>query len=112
MELLPNYQRAFIDIQKLKKYILNENHPIGKHKAKLFQSVLSISLDDAERFAESIMQNLRFNKAITGKKDDYGQRYFIDMKISNFDKEAITRTAWIVEIGSEIPRLITCYIII
>ena len=109
MVLLPNYTNAYIDIQKLKDYCLNEDHPIGKHKARIFKSFLSFSLTDAEKFLELIKEGLKSNEVVIGKNDVYGQRYFVDMKISNFDKEAIVRTAWIV-VENENPRLVTCYI--
>lgn len=111
MGLLPNYEKADINIQKVRGYILNQNHPIGKHKAKVLQAILSINSNDAERFVEMIKAGLRFNHAISGKMDIYGQRYFVDMKISNFDKAAIIRTAWIVESKDGVPRFISCYIV-
>jgi predicted transcriptional regulator len=109
MILLPNYKNAYIDIQKLKDYCLNENHPIGKHKARVFKSILSLTIEDAERFVGLIVKGLKSNEATVGKNDIYGQRYFVDMKIINFDREAIVRTAWIIADGDN-PRLITCYI--
>jgi hypothetical protein len=109
MTPLLNYENAYIDIQKLKDYCLNENHPIGKHKARVFKSSLSFSLSDAEKFVELIKEGLKSNEAILGKIDVYGQRYYVDMKIRNFDEEAIVRTAWIV-VEKDNPRLVTCYI--
>jgi hypothetical protein len=109
MTLLPNYENAYIDIQKLKDYCLNENHTVGKHKARVFKSFLSFNLYDAEKFVEIIREGLKSNEVVIGKNDVYGQRYFVDMKISNFDKEATVRTAWIVT-EKDNPRLVTCYI--
>lgn len=111
MELLPNHNNAVIDLNKLENYCLDINHPIGKHKAKVLQSALSLNHNDAKIFADLIIRNLYLNEAVKGKGDEYGQRYFVDMKISNFGKEAIIRTAWIVEHGEDIPRLITCCLI-
>jgi hypothetical protein len=44
---LPNGDRAVIPIEKIIGYCLNPNHPKGKHKARVFKSVLNITNDDA-----------------------------------------------------------------
>ncbi|MGI8950229.1 MAG: DUF6883 domain-containing protein [Chitinophagaceae bacterium] len=44
--LLPNYNNAFIDDEKFVKYVLNLNHPVGKHKALLFLKSFNISVDE------------------------------------------------------------------
>lgn len=44
--LFPNSEAAFIDIRKLRDYVLNSNHPEKRHKAKAFMSVLGVSGGD------------------------------------------------------------------
>lgn len=39
---LPFAGRAFIDDRKLLGYCLDEDHPIGKHKARVFKAALSL----------------------------------------------------------------------
>ncbi|MGB5914573.1 MAG: DUF6883 domain-containing protein, partial [Phormidesmis sp.] len=39
----------------------------------------------------------------------FGQRYTLDFMIEWQNRRAILRSGWIVEHGSEIPRLTTCY---
>jgi hypothetical protein len=39
---LPNAEKAFVDIEKLSGYCLNTAHERGKHKARLFSSVLGL----------------------------------------------------------------------
>ena len=46
---LPNGKEAFVDIKKLWGYCLNPYHLKGKHKARLFSSILGLTLKDAER---------------------------------------------------------------
>ncbi|MEI7468975.1 MAG: DUF6883 domain-containing protein [Chloroflexota bacterium] len=38
--MLPNPQLAVVDSQKLVAYVLNQHHDRGKHKARLFASLL------------------------------------------------------------------------
>ncbi len=42
--LLPNYDRAEIVQEKIVDYALNPDHPVGKHKAGIFKSVLKIDI--------------------------------------------------------------------
>ena len=109
MNLLPKHKYATVDIQKLRDYCLSDTHPIGKHKSRVFKSLLSISLGDEEKLIQLILNGLNSNEAIIGKNDQYGQRYFVDIKITNFDEEVVLRTAWIIN-ETENPRLVTCYI--
>jgi hypothetical protein len=46
--LIPNGELAIIDIRKLRDYCLNLNHDTGKHKARLFLSILGMTAEDAE----------------------------------------------------------------
>ena len=39
---LPNCEKAFVDDLKLIAYCLDPEHKVGKHKARVFQSVLNI----------------------------------------------------------------------
>lgn len=40
---LPNGDKGVIDERKLVENCLSANHPVGKHKAKLFKAALGIS---------------------------------------------------------------------
>jgi hypothetical protein len=46
--LIPNAENAIVDIRKLRDYCLNPEHENGKHKARLFASILGMTADDAE----------------------------------------------------------------
>jgi hypothetical protein len=45
---LPNVKSVFIDLNKLQKYSLNPEHDRGKHKSRLFSSILEFDNNDAE----------------------------------------------------------------
>jgi len=107
---LPNWINAKIDITKLQDYVLNDNHPLGKYKARVFQSALSMNTSDAMKLSDKILKGLANSEAIVGQTDQYGTRYFVDLNISNFNQQAVVRTAWIILKNEEFPRLITCYV--
>ena len=44
MPKLPRPERAIVHIEKLADYCLNPEHPSGKHKARVFKSVLNLGL--------------------------------------------------------------------
>jgi len=53
--ILPNSESAIVDIRKLRDYCLNPDHPVGKHKARVFLDVLDLDQDGAEEL-KSIIQ--------------------------------------------------------
>ncbi|MCW5910199.1 MAG: hypothetical protein KIT62_03950 [Cyclobacteriaceae bacterium] len=107
---LPNYEHANISLSKLQDYVLNENHPVGKYKARVFDSALYIKSSDAETLKEKILLGLPDQDAIETEADRYGKRFFVDINIRNLNREAIVRTAWIVLQGEDFPRLVSCYV--
>jgi hypothetical protein len=44
---LPNAERVFVDIAKLRDYSLDPVHPEGKHKARVFAAALGLSRNEA-----------------------------------------------------------------
>ena len=110
MSFLPNYERAFIAIEKLKDYCLNPFHPVGKDKAIVFRSAFGLTGQDADYLKRMIIEKLPESEAMSGKEDQYGKRYTVDMKIRNLNKEAVIRTGWIIKKSESFPRLTTCYV--
>ena len=53
---LPNAHKAVVDIKKLRDYSLNPNHPVGKHKARVFKAALGITLKNAEWLRECALK--------------------------------------------------------
>jgi hypothetical protein len=107
--LIPNAENAVIDIRKLRDYCLNSEHDDGKHKARLFLSVLGMTADDAKALRQILLEVVITHEARLGRQDAFGQRYTLDFKITWQSRSATLRSGWIIEHGSEIPRLTTCY---
>ncbi len=98
-----------MDIRKLRDYCLNPTHDEGKHKARLFAAALSMIADDAEHLREALLQAVKTEDARLGRRDEYGQRYLIDFMLAWRGKQAMIRSGWIIEHGTDMPRLTTCY---
>ncbi|MFS8117126.1 MAG: DUF6883 domain-containing protein [Microcoleus sp.] len=107
--LIPNAENAVVDIRKLRDYCLNPQHDDGKHKARLFSSILGMTPDNAEELRHILLEVIQTHEAQLGRRDGFGQRYTLDFTIEWQNRSATLRSGWIIEHDSEIPRLTTCY---
>jgi hypothetical protein len=107
--LIPNAKNAVVDIRKLRDYCLNPEHDDGKHKARLFSSILGMTADNAEELRQILLEVIKTHEARLGRQDEFGQRYTLDFTIEWQNRSATLRSGWIIEHGSEIPKLTTCY---
>ncbi|MBW4649471.1 MAG: hypothetical protein KME06_12405 [Kastovskya adunca ATA6-11-RM4] len=107
--LIPDAENAVVDIRKLRDYCLNLEHDDGKHKARLFSSILGMTTDNAEELRQILLEVVKTHEAQLGRQDEFGQRYTIDFLIEWQNRTATLRSGWIIEHGSEIPKLTTCY---
>ena len=109
IESIPNAENAVVDIRKLRDYCLNLDHRTGKHKARLFKSILGMVVEDAPKLRQILLEAVKTYPAKIGEKDTFGQRYTLDFGLEWQDKSAIIRSGWIIESNYTIPRLISCY---
>ncbi|MCL2852871.1 MAG: hypothetical protein FWE20_07545 [Defluviitaleaceae bacterium] len=108
---LPNFERAHIDSNKLTGYALNPNHPHGGDKARVFNNALGYNQSNSNQLIAQVKRNLPRNEAVAGIRDTHGQRFTVDMQITGPNgNTAIVRTGWILDQGSDIPRLVTIYV--
>ena len=107
--LIPNAKNAVVDIRKLRDYCLNAEHSTGKHKARLFSSILGMTAENADELREILLFVVQTEKAKLGRGDSFGQRYTLDFTLEWQNKSAVIRSGWIIEVDSIIPRLTSCY---
>ena len=103
--------RAEIDIRKLRDYCLNPLHDEGKHKARVFAAALGMTATDAESLRDILLEVVQTHDSQVGYQDAYGQRYIVDFLLDWRGRQAMVRSGWILEHGSDIPRLTSCYIL-
>ncbi len=106
---IPNAENAIVDIRKLREYCLNSVHEDGKHKARLFFGALGITVKNAEELREALLQAVKTDDAQVGQRDIYGQRYIVDFLFVWKERQTLIRSVWIIDPGSDVPRLITTY---
>jgi hypothetical protein len=96
--------------EKLTVYSLNFQHADGKHKARLFQAKLGITLDNQEILVAAICEAAAKSDAVAFREvDQYGERYTLIFRLVTEAGESDVLTAWIVHQGMSFPRLTTAY---
>ncbi len=108
---LPDPARTVVDIEKLRNYCLNSEHPRGRHKARVFAATLGLTATDAEELREILLKIAQSHEAIATEKDEYGQRYVIEFELVRRGKRAKIHSGWIVRRGEDFARLTSCYVI-
>ncbi|MFN0137726.1 MAG: DUF6883 domain-containing protein [Phycisphaerae bacterium] len=108
--LLPNGNRAIVDIAKLRDYCLCPTHPVGKHKSRVFWEALALQQSDAAFLRTALERAASEMEAELGEKDEFGQRYVIEFKLMRGVRSATVLSAWIVRTGELQPRLTTCFV--
>jgi hypothetical protein len=109
---LPGGEYAIVDVVKVRDYCLNPLHPRGRHKARVFLSVLGLTRADAEFLREESLRAAQNGDAVIGDADDYGDRYTIDFGLARDARWAMVRSTWIVRRGERFPRLTSCYVVL
>jgi hypothetical protein len=102
---------AIVPIEKLRDYSLNPNSDEGKSKARVFAAALGIRRDDAIRLQAAVLETVRCTPCRRGPSSRYGAKYVVDMMLSLGEKRAWVRTAWLVPMGKDTPRLVSIYVL-
>jgi hypothetical protein len=109
---LPNSNRAFVDLRKLRYYCLDETHGRGKHKARVFRRALGWAQSDALKLQAALLVAAREQTAVPGDRDAHGQRYTVDFSlVSSMGSKVRIRSCWIVRHQEDFPRLVTCFVL-
>uniref|UniRef100_UPI002582CAEE DUF6883 domain-containing protein n=1 Tax=uncultured Hydrogenophaga sp. TaxID=199683 RepID=UPI002582CAEE len=101
---------AVIDPRKLTEYALNPSHPVGGNKARVFESALGFTKENAGDLMEQLRQGVMNNPAIAGKSDQFGARFTVDIPVSGPTGSGVVRSGWIFKPGSNTPELTTLFL--
>ena len=106
---LSNGINAAIPTEKVKQYLLSDVHAVGRAKAKFFRGFGYGQEDPSVLKADlaSIARNEQVSEAIETR---HGTKYILDGRVKTPSGSSVRiRTVWIVESGSDRPRLVTAY---
>ena len=110
MARLPINDRALIDERKLVEYALNPDDPRGGDKARQFAAALGYDRSNYDTLVARLREALGTCEAVLVRQDRYGRHYRVDLTLAG-PREAQIRTGWLVERGSDVPRLTTAYVL-
>jgi hypothetical protein len=109
---LPGGDRAVVELAKLADYCLDETHPRGRHKARVFAARLGLGRADAALLrAELLRAAASSPDAVQGAVDGFGSRFGLDLVVTGPKGSGVVRSAWIVRTGEDFPRLTSCYLL-
>ncbi|MFZ5485069.1 MAG: DUF6883 domain-containing protein [Pseudomonadota bacterium] len=105
---LPKLMHIRIDKEKLSGYVLNLNHPEGRHKARVFMSALGLTSSDASWLAQEIERALLSARFEMQYETEWGVIYRAQLQIQRGDRCAKVRTVWLCT--DQETRLVTCFV--
>jgi hypothetical protein len=106
---LPNREKAYIPISKLKDYLLSETHSVGKSKAKFLRAV---GFNDTNtHLLKQGLINIAHSQDIKETiLSSHGVKYIIDGLLQTAAGESVKmRTVWIIDRDQGCPRFVTAY---
>jgi hypothetical protein len=106
------FDNVIVDPEKLRDYCLADSHPRGRHKARVFRSRLGLTAENAEMLRQALLDAARYRSRDIrpAESDRYGRRYVLDFEIRTPVGRAVVRSSWIVPVGQNVLRFVTCYI--
>ena len=107
---LPNGEAALVEDHKLLDYVLNLAHPVGRHHAALFERLLGITQENYSILKSTLLEGAKMMEASLGKHTPHGQKYEMRLPVAGPKGSKDVLAVWLIEVGSDRPRLITCYV--
>ena len=108
---LPNGERAGLGT-KLEDYPLNPLHRDGRNKARVFDSVLGITLANVGVLRDALLNAAANSDHAEPRGDNgFGTVYVVRFPLTTTKGTATVLSAWIIRHGEDFPRLTTCYIV-
>jgi hypothetical protein len=108
---LPNGDRAELG-RKLEDYVLSTQHREGRHKARVFESVLGVNAANQDLLKEAILRAAATSDGAEPRGDNgHGMVYSLRFPMRTHKGAATVIAAWIFRRGEDFPRLTTCSIL-
>ena len=105
---LPNYQKAVIPRSKIEDYALNPAAKEGRHKARLFKSILGFEKSDWQKLEKVILDELPYHEAVLSGEGQYGKKYLVSLPVIGLNGNiAIVETVWIIRPETDYPSFVT-----
>ena len=106
--LLPAGEQAVVEDAKLLDYVLNPEHPVGRHHAGLFERLLGITRVNYEVLKEQLLQAAVSLEVEPGRPSPFGEKFEMRCPVRGPLGTRAVLAVWMREEGQASPRLITC----
>lgn len=73
-------------------------------------SILGLKTGDADELKAALLKAASETDCLENEKDEFGQRYQIDFIFSRQERSAVIRSFWIIKIGEQFPRFVSCFV--
>jgi Domain of unknown function (DUF6883) len=111
-ETLLNANRAVIPREKLEDYLLNLDHEIGRHKARVFGAALGIHREDWEYLRERIIEGIVAAPVSNVRDTDWGRCYEVALPVEGLNgRTRVVLTVWFIASAGDPPRFVTGYLV-
>jgi hypothetical protein len=108
---LPGAPDAIVEIEKLSDYSFSPDHPVGKHKARVFEASLGLRREHAVEMQNRLLDAARTYDCTATKNTTHGQHYEMDFMLTHQGRSALVRAVWIIRHGEKSPRLVTFHVL-
>ena len=106
---LPNLERAFVRPEKITRYLLSEDHPVGRYKAMFFLG-FGFSLSSWQQLETALLQHASQYEVAQVETTPFGVSYAMDGPLLTPDGQTPqVRTVWFMETGQNAPYFITAH---
>lgn len=76
----------------------------------MFESALGFTRNNADDLMTQLRQGIMNNTPISGKVDQFGTRFTVDIPVTGPVGSGTVRSGWIYKPGSNVPELTTIYV--
>lgn len=106
---LPAADAAIVVPAKVRDYLLAPEHPLGRSKARFFES-LGFERRHWALLRDALLAAAQTGSVSLGPTSPYGQKYLVDAMLQGPNgRHASIRTVWVVLRGEQRPRLVTAF---
>jgi hypothetical protein len=107
---LPNGEQAIVEEGKLREYVLNVHHPVGRHHAELFWELLGIGTENLEVLRSALLEAAATEPVTREVRTAHGVKYEMRFEAAGPRGAKLVRAVWIIDHGATRPRLVTCFV--
>lgn len=97
--------------EKLTRYCLDDGHPRGKHKARVFRAALGLTAENAPLLAKALLAAASAGEAEPVERIEFGTTWAVDFWMEYAGRRALIRSYWLEPADGGVPRFTTCFVV-